>query len=131
MDSKSLLVRHKIKVTIPRIIILDIFGDNRKLLTVDDVFEKVQYSISKATVYNTINLLAQNMILKRLKFNNLENAFYTIDADAIYFRCDNCASVFKFSVNSLKKINFDNFNINGLNGYFNGFCSKCVKKMHN
>ena len=93
-----------------------------------DIHKKVP-SLSKATVYNTMEYFHKNNIVQVLTF---EDGTRHYDADTqthIHFHCKNCGMIYDFYTN----IDFDN--INGIDGFdidkqfinFEGICKKCKK----
>ena len=102
---------------------------------VDTLYELMRdsgYRVSRATVYNTVDLLVEcNLIIKHQFGSNIahyERAF-NID-NHFHLICTSCNSVTEVKDdevnNLLKNRNYKNFETTGYNLYIYGICHKCA-----
>ncbi len=130
-DLTEHLVKNNIKPSFQRIKILEYLVKNNTHPTVDEIYKEVVLEIptlSKTTVYNTLNLFIEANILKGLYIEGNEVRYDAILSDHGHFKCNRCEKIYDF------EINIDQFYTNTLNGfeirekgvYFKGICPKCI-----
>lgn len=128
----KILLEKKIKPSYQRIKIMEYLNSKRSHPTVDMIFNDLVKEIptlSKATVYNTLNLFRENNLAIAVTIDNNETRYDSKVNNHGHFKCESCGSIYdfdididSFSIDSLK-----NFKISKKNVYFNGICPDCLK----
>ena len=82
-------------------------------------------SLSKNTIYNTLNYLSELNIIKSLIIDENEARFDGVTDNHGHFKCSKCGKIYDFDINmdALAADRLDNFEINEKTVYFNGNCS--------
>lgn len=101
--------------------------------TVDMIYKELIGEIptlSKTTVYNTLNLFVEHGIVSRITIEENETRY---DADTGvhgHFKCEKCQKVLDFvtDLSVLDVQDIEDFQINQQHLYFRGICSDCLKK---
>ncbi len=131
LDAHQQLIRHSIKPSVQRTIIMEYLLKNRIHPTVDDIYSALHPSmptLSKTTVYNTLNLFAEQGVV-RVLFLDGKNARYDIGMeDHAHFICKQCNSV--HDIFGLKPVVFElpkhsDFEIEAGEMIYTGLCKKC------
>jgi len=132
-DMTNKLKNNNIRLSHHRLKVLDYLDRNRIHPTVEQIYHGLYDEIptlSKTTVYNTLNTLIEAGIVKSITIEDNE-VRYDIRTDAHgHFKCNTCGNIYDFEVN------IDSFEIKGLDGfriysrdvYFSGICSKCIEQ---
>ncbi len=132
-DIGDYLKSHGIKPSYQRIKIFEYLVKYRNHPTVDMIYQELVQDIptlSKTTVYNTINLFVEEKIVIEIVIENNEVRY---DADISihgHFKCDKCKKIFDLDLD-LESVNLQsltNFQINEHHIYFKGICNDCLKK---
>lgn len=125
------LKSHNIKPSYQRMKIFEFLLDNRTHPTVDEIYQTLVKEIptlSKTTVYNTLNLFVKEKITLLITIEENETR-YDADTDIHgHFKCEKCGSVYDFStdISELTIKELDNFQINQQDIYFKGLCVDCI-----
>ena len=92
------------------------------------------YRVSRATLYNNINLLLDCKLVTKLQFGNnaqFEKAYNT--SIHHHFICTACGKIKEFSDVNIKRAiqgkKIKNFNVSHYSLYVYGVCKKCEKKI--
>ncbi|MDK2849870.1 MAG: Fur family transcriptional regulator, peroxide stress response regulator [Candidatus Woesearchaeota archaeon] len=123
--------------TLQRQIILEYLKENRTHPTAEDVFEALRKeypNLTLATVYRTLNTLADHGIILRFKVNNKYH-FDGFNELHLHFYCQKCNRIFDLEskelnkdINSIiKKIEKSGKTINEYHIVFYGICEECNK----
>lgn len=124
-----------IKPSYQRIKIFEFLMNTKEHPTVDTIYKSLVTDIptlSKTTVYNTLNLFVESNITHLITIEENETRY---DADISihgHFKCEKCGRVADFSVD-LGMINCDElagFQINQKHVYFKGVCDHCQETIH-
>ncbi len=106
--------------------------------TVEELFiliNQKNYMISRATLYNTIDLLDKCNLVKKHQFRDktslYEKAYLSTNHDHLI--CEKCGKIFEFCDPRLYEIINDiasqnNFKVKSHELYIKGLCHKCKKK---
>ena len=126
------LKKRNIRPSYQRLKILEYLMKERYHPTVEEIYFSLLKTIptlSKSTIYNTLNLFIEKKLLKEVTIENSETRYDIILANHGHFKCDKCGEIVDF------KINIDDFIAEDLNDYkirekdvtFKGICPKCLK----
>jgi len=130
IDIPKYLTEHGIKASYQRIRILKYFQEHLTHPTVNDIYVELLPEIptlSKTTVYNTLNLFVEKDILDVILIEENEARYDWAMKTHGHFKCVECGDVFDLNVE------LDPEKIPGLNGYeikeqhvyIKGVCKKC------
>ena len=113
----SKLTEKKIKPSYQRIKILEYLNENITHPTVDNIFNNLVKEIptlSKATVYNTLELLKDANLVKVITIEDNQTRYDTKVDSHGHFKCESCGSIFDFDVDidSFLTDSLEHFKIN-------------------
>lgn len=126
------LKKRNIRPSYQRLKILEYLMKERYHPTAEDIyfdlFKKIP-TLSKSTIYNTLNLFIEKRLIKEISIENNETRYDIILTNHGHFKCDICGEIVDF------KINIDGFLSEDLKDYkirekgvnFKGICPKCLK----
>lgn len=126
------LKAHQVKPSYQRIKIFEYLVKHRNHPTVDLIYRELVKKIptlSKTTVYNTLNLFIEKKIAILIVIEENETRY---DADTSihgHFKCQKCQDVLDLDVD-LAKIeipSLDGHQVNEYHIYFKGICKGCLK----
>jgi len=132
-DIGAYLKSHNIKPSFQRMKIFEYLITHRNHPTVEMIYKTLVKEIptlSKTTVYNTLNLFVEKRIAIVIVIEENETRY---DADMEihgHFKCEECSAVYDIDI-EVEKIDIrslDNFQINEHHLYFKGICNKCLEK---
>jgi Fur family transcriptional regulator, peroxide stress response regulator len=132
-DLKNKLKENNIRLSHQRLKILEYIYDNFNHPTVDEIYNDLHEEIptlSKTTIYNTLNTLVDVNLVKVLNIENNETRYDPTINDHGHFKCEKCKKIFDFNLNfdSLDIKELDGFEIHKRDLYFKGICPTCVGK---
>lgn len=121
---------HDIKPSYQRIKIFQYLVEKRNHPTVDMIYKALCPEIptlSKTTVYNTLNLFIEKKIVNMLVIEENETRYDTVMKVHGHFKCEKCGRIFDVNIdkNSFDKKALENFKINEQHYYFKGYCDEC------
>lgn len=130
------LKNNGIKPSIQRIKIFQYLLENHIHPTVDDIFQNLSTEIptlSKTTVYNTLNIFVDNDIVKEIIIEENEVRYDVITDTHGHFKCKECGDIQDFDVDltKLELMELGNVEIEETHFYLKGICAKCLTKMKN
>ncbi|WP_425448422.1 Fur family transcriptional regulator [Dethiothermospora halolimnae] len=116
-----------------RIKILEYLTNNPCHPTAEKILSEMKKelpTLSKSTVYKTLNAFVEAQMLREITIENNEVRYEYNLIDHGHFKCEKCGLVYDF------KIDFDilqfeelkGFKINDKNIYFKGVCKNCLTK---
>lgn len=99
--------------------------------TVDIIYKSLINEIptlSKTTVYNTLNLFVENKVALLITIEDNETRYDANTSLHGHFKCEQCERVldFKAEISDLVIKELDQFQINQQHIYFKGICSGCL-----
>ena len=129
----SYLKSHDIRPSYQRVKIFEYLIVNKNHPTVDMIYKSLSPEIptlSKTTVYNTLNLFVEKKIAIVILVEENEARY---DADTSihgHFKCEECGAVIDIvlDIEKLELPQLDKFQINEHHLYFKGICEKCLNK---
>jgi len=127
---QNLLRAHGIKPSHHRIKVYQYLIENRNHPSVDMIYQELVQEIptlSKTTVYNTLNLFLEKGIAIMITIDENETRY---DADTSlhgHFRCNRCEGIYDLPLDTeaLKWETLDGFVISESHLYFKGLCPGC------
>lgn len=105
--------------------------------TAEDIYQEIhdiEPTISLATVYRNLNLLADNGEIRKIKFQGTSDRFDPITAEHFHFVCNNCGKVKDLSIKTeFKKMDELIMEETGADVYFHdlivyGVCKECLQE---
>ena len=111
--------------------ILKYLVENQCHPSVEQIFSALRDSIptlSKATVYNTLNLFIEAKLVRTLAIEENETRFDIVMQNHGHFKCTSCGAIYNFAVNIDLFLTDDlrGFQIAEKNVHFHGICPACI-----
>ncbi|MFH1368457.1 MAG: Fur family transcriptional regulator [Elusimicrobiota bacterium] len=130
---KDLLLSKGIKPTHQRLAILKFLENNREHLTADGIYRRMvkqMPTISKNTVYNTLNKLAGKSVITAISITGKEARFDFIKGSHHHFFCEKCGGITDIDIEcpNCKLNNIQGNLVREIHGYFKGICKDCLHK---
>ncbi|SHH05494.1 Fur family transcriptional regulator, peroxide stress response regulator [Thermosyntropha lipolytica DSM 11003] len=130
---EQLLKQHDIKPSYHRIKILSYLLEKKNHPTADMIYQELVKEIptlSKTTVYNTLNLFVEKNVAIIITIDENETRY---DADISlhgHFKCSSCGKIYDIRLNTAGIIpdELEKFQIDESHIYFKGTCPLCLKK---
>jgi Fe2+ or Zn2+ uptake regulation protein len=128
-----LLRDNSIKVTPQRLEILRYLDENRMHPTVDQIYSNLKRknpSLSKTTVYNSLEILRKCVIIQSLTISGSELRYDFKQKMHHHFLCKKCGNIIDIDIEcpNIGKILESGLKVEEVHGYFKGICDKCVKR---
>ncbi len=132
-DIGTYLKSHEIKPSFQRMRIFEYLITHRNHPTVEMIYKSLVKEIptlSKTTVYNTLNLFVEKKIAIVIVIEENETRY---DADMGlhgHFKCEECLSVYDIDVEpeKIEIKGLGSFQVNEHHLYFKGICNNCLNK---
>lgn len=131
MSSAEILREHDIKPSVIRVMIYDYICTHRTHATADEIYNALIGSVptlSKTTVYNTVNLLSERGILKTLTIDGVQTRYDGDTSTHGHFLCEKCGKVYDFQLGEVEASELDGFDTSTKEVYYGGICRQCNKK---
>lgn len=134
-DIKEILLSYNIKPTRHKIKVLKFLMENRIHPTVDEIYKGVKDkapTISRTTIYNIVNSLAEKGLVKLLKIDASRTRCDIWLKPHAHFKCTSCGKIYDIELDdtTLKNIvnNIDpKFMIQDIDITIEGKCVNCTK----
>lgn len=125
------LVKKNLRPSHHRIKILEYLLDKQGHPSVDQIFNDLHKEIptlSKSTVYNTLNLFITARLVRMLTIEENETRYDLIVDKHGHFKCESCDTIYDFKINIDEFIadELSDFQINDQDVYFKGICPSCL-----
>lgn len=129
----DLLSSKDIRPSHQRIKIMEYLLKNKCHPTVDMIYTDLQkeiHTLSKTTVYNTLNLFIEAGLVRVISIDSNETRYDVNIENHGHFICEYCGDIYDFSIDEDKNIISEliNFKINEKNVYYKGICPRCLNK---
>lgn len=127
------LKEKNLRLSYQRLKVLEYLFNNRCHPTVEEIYTNLHKEIptlSKTTVYNTLNALIDAGFLKMIKIEDHETRYDFVTENHGHFKCEECGGIYDFdiNVNLLQPEDLEGFKIHSKDIYFKGVCSKCIQE---
>ena len=131
----QILKKNGLKITPQRLEILRYLDTHRTHPTADTIYsdlKKNNPSLSKTTVYNTLQHLDEHGLVYTLTISGSESRFDSNINQHHHFLCKTCGSIIDvdFECPNTKKVEAGGHRIDEVHGYFKGVCASCLKKQN-
>lgn len=133
---KKMLLEYDVKPTVQRIMILEYLENNKKHPTVEmiyaDLYKKVP-TLSKTTVYNTMDIFSKHRIVNVLTFTKTELRYEFNEKFHHHFYCKSCRKIYdvESECEYQKTRIIDGHKIEEISGTFEGICRYCRNENEN
>lgn len=119
-------------MTVHRFKVLEYMQEHPGHPTIEDIYTYLAPqipSLSRATVYNTLDCFQQVGIVREISMDGLEKRYDIILENHGHFRCTRCGTItnFKINIDAFKTDELSRFMITEKNVYFSGVCPDCAK----
>lgn len=130
------LYRQNIRLSYRRLQVLEYLCQNQNHPTVDQIYVELQKKIpnlSKTTIYNTLNILAEAGLVRVIAVESNETRYDLITKNHGHFKCEKCGAIFDFNMDfdQLATEELNGFKIMDKNVYFKGVCPGCLLNINN
>ena len=129
----KLLKENSIKITPQRLEILKYLDENRIHPTVEQIYTSLKEknpSLSKTTVYNSVETLREHGIIQSLTISGSESRYDFENKMHHHFLCKKCGNIIDIDIEcpNIGKMLESGHKVEEVHGYFKGICKKCMKK---
>lgn len=130
------LAKRHVRSSYQRVKLLEYLINNPHHPTADQIYTGLQKEIptlSKSTVYNTLNAFSEAQLIKTLTIEDNEIRYDIVTDTHGHFKCETCGTIFNFkiNINQLTSDDLNTFKITDQQIFFKGICPKCLKKLKN
>lgn len=130
-DLKNELKEKNMRLSHQRLKILEYLADNQIHPTADQIYSGLQKDIttlSKTTVYSTLNALAAAGMVRPIDIEGNEIRYDINVNNHGHFKCESCGKIydFKADIDSIIPEELKNFSIRDKNIYIKGICPACL-----
>lgn len=135
-DLLNELKNKNIRLSHQRLKVLEYLTQNFTHPTADQIYNGLHHEVptlSKTTVYNTLNSLSKAGLVRVLNIEDNEIR-YDINTDNHgHFKCESCKKIYDFNIDIDSFITNDlaDFEVNDKNVYFKGICHQCMLNSKN
>ena len=127
------LKKNGIKPSFQRIKIFEYLVTKENHPTVEMIYKELVNEIptlSKTTVYNTLNLFIEKKIAHTIVIEENETRYDSHMEVHGHFKCEKCGTIYDIKIDDkISKIkSLDKFQIDEQHVYYKGICDKCLQK---
>ncbi|WP_026893644.1 Fur family transcriptional regulator [Clostridiisalibacter paucivorans] len=131
-NTDKYLIEHGIKPSYQRLKIFEYLLEHETHPTVDEIYKYLSNEIptlSKTTVYNTLNLFIEKGIVTVITIEEKETRYDANTSMHGHFKCRQCGNVYDFhtDLSYMDSDSLDGFKVEEKHIYFKGICKKCLK----
>lgn len=128
-----MLVSRKVKPTFQRLVIMEYLLNNKTHPTADKVYSDMVKKIptlSKTTVYNTLNTLTDEGLVVQIGITGTEARFDSTLENHHHFLCEKCGKIIDIDIKcpNCRTESMEGHHIREIHGYFKGTCRNCLKQ---
>lgn len=130
-DLTNELKLKNIRLSHQRLKVLEFLTSHKTHPTADQIYTGLHEdipSLSKTTVYSTLNTLADAGMIRVINIEDNEIRYDITVEDHGHFKCESCGAIYDFKpdLDSLDTSDLKNFKIRDKNVYFKGTCPMCL-----
>ena len=145
----KILKQNQLKITPQRLAIMKFLDEHRTHPTVDEIYSELKEknpSLSKTTVYNSLEILSEHNIIQTLAISNSELRYEFENKMHHHFLCKKCGKIIDMQIlcdkcdivlgtnskcPSTSELLKGGHQVDEIHGYFKGTCNTCLKKEKN
>lgn len=125
------LKEKNIRLSHQRLKVLEYLTNNINHPTADQIYTGLHDEVptlSKTTVYNTLNTLTEAGLVKVITIEDNEARYDINTHNHGHFKCEKCKRIYDFNIeiDKLETHELDGFQLNDKNVYFKGLCQQCL-----
>ena len=130
--ARRYLVEHKINPSFNRVKVMEYLMEEKNHPTAEQIYNELKKelpTLSKATIYNSINAFTDGGVVKTIMGEGKE-AHYDVDVEPHgHFICEGCGCCYDFGLSneSLQFKELDGFIVKNKEVYLRGICKKCLE----
>lgn len=101
--------------------------------TVENIFHELEREIptlSKTTIYNTLNLFKEKNIIQLIGIEENETRYDADTSEHAHFKCKACGKIFDVftDYSKIPTKELEHFQVDDMQVYFKGLCEECINK---
>lgn len=131
MTAQDIMKRMGVKQSVIRMTIYNYLFENRTHPTAEEIYNALSPdmpTLSKTTVYNTVNLLAENGIINPISIEGTRIRYDVNNDFHAHFLCNECKKIFDVMDVSCPNCTLDGFTVKTENVFYSGCCKECADK---
>jgi Fe2+ or Zn2+ uptake regulation protein len=126
----KILKDHSIKITSQRLEILKYLNEHHTHPDVEEIYSELKKkhpSLSRTTVYNSLEILKKNKIVQSLTISGSELRYDVEESLHHHFLCKKCGAILDISITcpNMNRILDGGHRVEEVHGYFKGICKNC------
>ncbi len=126
----KILKDHTLKITSPRLEILKYLDEHHTHPNVEEIYttlKKKHPSLSKTTVYNSLEILKKNKIIQSLTISGSELRYDIDEGLHHHFICTSCGTIIDIAITcpNMDRTIHGGHHVEDVEGYFKGICKQC------
>jgi Fe2+ or Zn2+ uptake regulation protein len=126
----KILKDHSIKITSQRLEILKYLDEHHTHPDVEEIYSELKKkhpSLSRTTVYNSLEILKKNKIVQSLTISGSELRYDVEESLHHHFLCKKCGAILDISITcpNMNRILDGGHRVEEVHGYFKGICKNC------
>jgi Fe2+ or Zn2+ uptake regulation protein len=121
---------HSIKITSQRLEILKYLDEHHTHPNVEEIYSELKKkhpSLSRTTVYNSLEILKKNKIVQSLTISGSELRYDVKESLHHHFLCKKCGAILDISITcpNMDRTLDGGHRVEEVQGYFKGICKNC------
>ena len=121
---------HSIKITSQRLEILKYLDEHHTHPNVEEIYSELKKkhpSLSRTTVYNSLEILKKNKIVQSLTISGSELRYDIEESLHHHFLCKKCGAILDISITcpNMDRTLDGGHRVEEVQGYFKGICKNC------
>lgn len=125
------LLKNHIKPSYSRVKILEYILNQKSHPSVEEIYNVLSQelpTLSKTTVYNTLNILMKARLVRLINIEDNETRYDADISEHGHFKCTRCGQIYDFHISLESNViaGLDGFLIEDKNVYFKGVCPNCL-----
>ena len=129
----NILKDHSIKITSQRLEILKYLDEHHTHPNVEEIYSELKKkhpSLSRTTVYNSLEILKKNKIVQSLTISGSELRYDIEEGLHHHFLCKKCGAILDISITcpNIDRTLDGGHRVEEVQGYFKGICKNCQTK---